>query len=240
MFVGVKMIGNVRNIITHSAVDGPGNRLVVFLQGCNFNCLYCHNPETIPLHGDDSPFKMSVEDVVKVVSKHADYLSGVTFSGGECTLQMAFLTSCCKALKEMGVHILIDTNGSASWVELQALMPFVDGFMVDLKALDPKIHFELTNFNNDSVLQNILNLWKAQKLFELRFVVVEGFTDTRQSLEWVSRQNLMHIPIKLIKYRAHGVTKEAEHLKTPSDETMNALKLYALTLGFDEKEIKII
>ncbi len=41
--------GYINNILAHSFVDGPGNRLVVFLQGCNFNCLYCHNPYTIHL-----------------------------------------------------------------------------------------------------------------------------------------------------------------------------------------------
>lgn len=43
------MIGYINKIIPFSSVDGPGNRTAVFLQGCNFNCVYCHNPETINL-----------------------------------------------------------------------------------------------------------------------------------------------------------------------------------------------
>ena len=41
----------VNKIIPFSSVDGPGNRTAIFLQGCNFNCQYCHNPETIHLCG---------------------------------------------------------------------------------------------------------------------------------------------------------------------------------------------
>ena len=41
------MIGLINKIIPFSSVDGPGNRTAIFLQGCNFNCIYCHNPETI-------------------------------------------------------------------------------------------------------------------------------------------------------------------------------------------------
>ncbi|PWX63734.1 glycine radical enzyme activase, partial [Clostridium perfringens] len=37
----------INKIIPFSCVDGPGNRMVIFFQGCNFKCLYCHNPETI-------------------------------------------------------------------------------------------------------------------------------------------------------------------------------------------------
>ena len=41
--------GVINKIIPFSSVDGPGNRTAIFLQGCNFNCIYCHNPETIQL-----------------------------------------------------------------------------------------------------------------------------------------------------------------------------------------------
>lgn len=45
------MTGLVNKIIPFSSVDGPGNRTSIFLQGCNFNCIYCHNPETINICG---------------------------------------------------------------------------------------------------------------------------------------------------------------------------------------------
>lgn len=46
------MTGLVNKIIPFSSVDGPGNRTAIFLQGCNFNCIYCHNPETINICGN--------------------------------------------------------------------------------------------------------------------------------------------------------------------------------------------
>jgi pyruvate formate lyase activating enzyme len=226
------MIGYVRNIITHSAVDGPGNRLVVFLQGCNFNCRYCHNPETIPLDRENATLQMQVEDVEAVVDKHLDYLSGVTFSGGECTLQTAYLLACCRALKAKGVHILIDSNGSASQAYLSELSEYVDGFMIDLKAFSGALHQAMTDAGNARVLSNILFLAQRGLLHEVRMVVVPALTDTRESIAWLADQHLLHIPIKLIKYRAHGVTGRAEGLLPPTDEEMQALQAYAEKLGF--------
>ncbi|MBS7527721.1 radical SAM protein [Fusibacter paucivorans] len=226
------MIGYVRNIITHSAVDGPGNRLVIFLQGCNFNCRYCHNPETIPRDWENSAFEMDVSAVVNTVERYIDYLSGVTFSGGECTLQSAFLLACCRALKERGVHILIDSNGSASEDVLTSLAAYADGFMIDLKSFSGHLHKVLTDAGNARVLANILALAQCGKLYEVRMVVVPGFADTRESIAWLADQHLLHIPLKLIKYRAHGVTDRAKALVPPTDNEMQDLKAYAEKLGF--------
>lgn len=231
------MIGYVRNIITHSAVDGPGNRLVIFLQGCNFNCRYCHNPETIPRDWENSSFQMNVSDLVGEVGKYIDYLSGVTFSGGECTLQSAFLLACCRALKERGIHILIDSNGSASKETLLSLAAYADGFMIDLKAFSGHLHKVLTDAGNAHVLANILVLAQYGKLHEVRMVVVPDFADTRESITWLADQHLLHIPIKLIKYRAHGVTDRAKVLVPPTDDEMQVLKAYAEKMGFHKVTI---
>ncbi len=88
------MEGFVRKILNSSAVDGPGNRMVIFLQGCNLNCTYCHNPETIDIikEAHDSIQIMKPEDILERVLKVKPFISGVTFSGGECTLQYDFFT----------------------------------------------------------------------------------------------------------------------------------------------------
>ena len=70
------MIGLINKIIPFSSVDGPGNRTAIFLQGCNFNCIYCHNPETIKvcsncgLGNNECPTKaLDIKDSVIVWDK---------------------------------------------------------------------------------------------------------------------------------------------------------------------------
>ncbi len=66
--------------------DGPGLRLVVFLQGCNFRCLYCANPDTIALQGGTVT---DAEEIVRMALSQKAFFGkkgGVTFSGGEPTL----------------------------------------------------------------------------------------------------------------------------------------------------------
>ena len=86
------------------AVDGPGIRFVVFMQGCNFKCKYCHNPETI---GQDSYNLISNEELVGKIERYKNYIfdkGGVTFSGGEPLIQAKELKECFKLLKEKGYH----------------------------------------------------------------------------------------------------------------------------------------
>ena len=106
-----KVVGNVSSIDTMGLVDGPGIRVVVFLQGCKLRCLYCHNPET---WSEESKTLMSVDDVVSKVLRYKSYIEnngGVTFSGGEPLLQSEFVYECALRLKQEGIHVCIDTSG---------------------------------------------------------------------------------------------------------------------------------
>lgn len=76
----------VQRIIPFSNVEGIGNRCSIFLQGCNIRCLYCHNPETIPMHSS-SAVVYTVERLVEIVKGYMPFIRGVTVSGGEPTLQ---------------------------------------------------------------------------------------------------------------------------------------------------------
>ena len=81
------MKARVNKIIPFSSVDGPGNRTAIFLQGCNINCLYCHNPETRDKYGDKNittVTEMSSDEVLEQVKKQIPFVRGITVSGGEC------------------------------------------------------------------------------------------------------------------------------------------------------------
>ena len=102
---------NVHSYESMGTFDGPGLRLVVFLQGCPFRCLYCANPDTIDSKGGiptpaDEILQMAVSQKAFFGKK-----GGITFSGGEPTLQAEALIPLFKELKANGIHTCLDTNG---------------------------------------------------------------------------------------------------------------------------------
>ena len=155
----------VADTISFSSVDGPGNRFVVFLQGCNFDCVACHNPQTIPGHGSiegHHPEHRTVDDLVAEIRTAAPFISGVTASGGEATQQAIFLHELFAAIKADdglgGLTCMVDSNGACDLSVWDDLAPVMDGAMIDLKCLDPAIHREMTGEPNDQVLASIEHL----------------------------------------------------------------------------------
>ena len=92
--------GRLHSIETFGAVDGPGIRTVVFLQGCPARCAYCHNPDTWSVNGGR---EADLEEILYRAKRGRPYYGkngGVTFSGGEPLLQGEFLLKAINALKE--------------------------------------------------------------------------------------------------------------------------------------------
>ena len=117
--------------------DGPGLRLVVFLQGCNFRCLYCANPDTIDVK--DESTETPAEKIVRMaVSQKAFFgkKGGITFSGGEPTLQAKALIPLFRQLKEQGIHICVDTNGSIWNEDVEELLKLTDLVLLDINLPD--------------------------------------------------------------------------------------------------------
>ena len=125
-------IGYVHSLQSMGAVDGPGIRFCVFLQGCPLRCMYCHNPDTwlVEVHDTDgavpgvrdnsscmkrlgTPY--TAEELVKKILRYKPYFAnggGVTVSGGEPLVQAEFVTELFTLLHENGVHTCLDTSGN--------------------------------------------------------------------------------------------------------------------------------
>ena len=105
--------GRIHSFQSLGAVDGPGLRFVIFLQGCPLRCMYCHNPDTWdPAAGTE----YTVDDVVAKVLRYRTYFGkdgGVTVSGGEALLQTEFVTALFTRLHEEGINTCLDTSGAA-------------------------------------------------------------------------------------------------------------------------------
>ena len=118
--------------------DGPGNRLVYHLQGCNLHCPWCANPEGLPLRGGvDYTIAALVDEVISSKMMFFDG-GGVTLTGGEVTVQPEEVREFLSELHRLGIHTCIETNGGSDCLE--ALFPLVDYLIMDIKHYDSDIH----------------------------------------------------------------------------------------------------
>lgn len=223
-------LGLLADTISFSHVDGPGNRFVVFLQGCNFDCIACHNPQTIALHSPRARVR-SVADVLVDVRRAAPFLSGITVSGGEATLQLDFVYGLFSAVRTddaLGrLSCMVDTNGTAERASWDHLASVMDGAMVDLKCLDPAIHDRMTGQPNDAVLDSIGHLHAIGKLYEVRLLLARDVNDAPLLLErtagWLADIDPT-MRVTLISMRPHGVRSRYAGLAGPSAEQMAAIR----------------
>lgn len=214
------------DIVTFSCVDGPGNRFVVFLQGCNFDCIACHNPHTIPLSNHRL---VDVDDVIGRLRRAAPFLSGITVSGGEATLQADFVRELFAAVKtEAGLARLtcfVDSNGATELATWDELVPVMDAAMIDLKCLDPEIHARLTGNDNAQVLASIRHLHALGKLHEVRLLLLAGWNDdidlVRRTGEWLADVD-PQMRLKVIGFRCHGTRPHDPPLEEPSADHLHA------------------
>lgn len=225
----------VADTISFSSVDGPGNRFVAFLQGCNFDCIGCHNPQTIPRNSiscntsvaTHRPARLGIDELLVQIRRAAPFISGITVSGGEATLQPAFVHALCSAVKaNPALHhltCLVDSNGACPSSTWDALECVIDGAMIDLKCLDPAIHLALTGHSNDQVLASVRHLAAIGRLHEVRLLLVAGYNDEpaliRQTGRWLARIE-PSMRVKVIGMRAHGIRPHEPPLQGPTPEAL--------------------
>ncbi len=238
--------GLVADVIRSSFVDGPGNRYVVFLQGCTFNCLACHNPQTIGQHPTPTTRDMTVDDVVADIVHVAPFISGVTVSGGEATCQWEFVDALFRRLAEHPTTArltrLIDSNGDAEPEVWVALADSMHGVMVDLKALDPDVHQLLTGRDNDRVLASIRRLDELDRLAEVRLLLIPGFNDGPRLLAATAAflgELSSSPPIVLLAFRHEGTRPIAEHMPEATADDLHAATRVLVESGIERQRVRI-
>jgi len=178
---------------------------------------------------------MSAKDTFDIVKKNIPFIRGITVSGGECSLYPDFLYSLFSYAKREGLSCLMDSNGMVDYSNYSNLMNLVDGVMLDIKSWNNEIYKKLTGYSNDIVKKNLLYLAKLDKITELRIVYIKDYVDVLDCLLGIYnilKDFRLDIPIKLIKFRKNGVRGILENMPSPSDDEMNQLKDYAISLGF--------
>lgn len=182
------MDGYIHSTESFGTVDGPGVRMVVFLQGCPMRCLYCHNPDTWEISRGT---RMSALDIIRQYERNQAFYThgGLTVTGGEPLLQVDFLLELFSLAKERGIHTCIDTSGvtfqskdSSYRMKLDRLLQLTDLVLLDIKHVDPDKHRELTGHDNAGILAFAQYLNDKQIPVWIRRVIVPGITDQADEL----------------------------------------------------------
>lgn len=174
------MVGRIHSLETMGTVDGPGVRMVLFLQGCPMRCAYCHNPDTLdPQQGTN----ITIDEVWAQFERNQSFYKhgGLTVTGGEALMQLPFVIELFKYFKDRGIHTCLDTSGiyfDENRREIyEALMAVTDLVILDIKEIDDTKHIALTGQSNQQILNFARFIDNYNIPIWIRHVVVPTITD---------------------------------------------------------------
>ncbi|MBF0440752.1 MAG: glycyl-radical enzyme activating protein [Oligoflexales bacterium] len=236
--------GAVFNIQRFSLHDGPGIRTTVFLKGCPLDCIWCHNPEGMKPQMDREGSEdhrgfragiMSVESVMREVVKdtifYEESKGGVTFSGGEPTMQPDFLCELLVRSRKLEIHTCLDTSGYADGSVFERIMDHVDLFLYDLKLIDNSLHRRYTGRDNGIILDNLKFLCRNGKRVSARIPLIPSITDTEENISktahFLLSEGLSVSEVNLLpyhryaeeKYRRRGIENRMLEFHDPVSDT---------------------
>lgn len=179
--------GYIHSFQSLGAVDGPGIRYVIFMQGCPYHCPYCHNPDTRPFSGG-TPY--SVEDIVKKMLRYKTYFGskgGVTVSGGEPLMQAEFVYELFKRLHENGINTALDTASVKPTEAVKRVLSETDTVLCDIKFPTDELYKKYIGQSIENTLEFLDMCNDLGKEVIIRHVIVPGMTDGEDSVKAVAR-----------------------------------------------------
>ena len=205
------VVGRIHSFESLGAVDGPGIRFVVFMQGCNLKCKYCQNRDTWDINMGKS---YTVEEVIEKILRYKNYIvqsdGGVTLSGGEPLLQQDFVIALFEKLKKYNISTCLDTSGMFSITDkIERIINLTDIFLIDIKSINEEICKYLTGFSNELELKFIKYVSEKNKRIWIRQVLVPGITDKKEDLIRLSKflQNINVEKFEFLPYHNLGKYK---------------------------------
>lgn len=178
--------GRIHSFESFGAVDGPGIRYIVFMQGCHLKCKYCQNRDTWDVSSPDS-IECTTDEVLNKILKYKNYIKasdgGVTISGGEPLIQSDFIIELFTKLHEHGISTCIDTSGMFPLTDkIKKVIDVTDIFLLDIKCINDDICTWLTGHSNKLELEFARYISNCGKRLWIRQVLVPGITDKESDL----------------------------------------------------------
>lgn len=221
---------NLRCLWCHNPESQSPARQMLYYQnrctGCGKCRAVCPTPEQCTLCGKCTLFcphdakeicgrEYTAIEVMQEIEKDLAYYQtggGVTFSGGECMLQVEFLTALARRCKESGIHTAIDTAGHVPWDSFQQVLPYTDLVLYDIKCITPEKHMAGTGVSNDRILTNLRRLAEETTVpICIRIPLVPGFNDDADEMERVADflSTIRHNTVEILPYHKMGEHKYA-------------------------------
>lgn len=236
-----KTLGRIHSTESFGSVDGPGVRFLIFTQGCNMRCKFCHNADT---WNKSSGTLMSADELITTALRYKPYWGdkgGITVSGGEPLLQIDFLLELFKLAKENGINTCIDTAGQPFtrkepfFSKFKELCTLTDLFICDIKHINPEQHKKLTGVKNENILDMLRFLSDIGKPVWIRQVLVPGITDDsgylRQTREFIDTlknvertEVLPYHTMGAYKWTELGMSYPLEGVQPPTQEGIKSAK----------------
>lgn len=203
------------------------------LQSCDFcgKCeLYCPAEARKVCGREYTPAEVFAE-VIKDKAFYDNSGGGVTFSGGECMLQLDFLREILEKCKSAGIHTAVDTAGNVPWESFEKILPFTDLFLYDIKAFGAELHRKGTGVSNELILENLKNLSGRADII-VRIPVIGGYNDNDEEIRQIADflKQIKIIKAELLPYHAMGEHKytalgrNTESFNVPNKNFMNRLQ----------------
>lgn len=212
------------------------------------NCTFCGKCEIFcaqnarKLCGKEYTVAEVLERVLKDKTLYENAGGGVTLSGGECLLNPAFCAQLLAELHNRGIHTTIDTAGNLPWSHFEAVLPYTDLFLYDVKSMDWETHKTYTGVGNTRILENLGSLLDADIPVWIRIPVIPSVNDTKENILLLRQFLLQHKwpeKIEFLPYHSIGVSKAKALGQTqtvfsvPSQTAIDELEkqLYAVNLS---------
>ncbi len=187
-----------------------------------------------------------IEEVLRDFPFYIDSGGGVTFSGGEPLMQSVFVAAALKACRENGIHTAVDTAGNVPYSAFEAVIPYTDLFLFDVKTIDTGVHREFTGAGNTLILENLLKLSEVGIPLRIRIPVIPGVNESTNAMNdiagFLSELNnveavepLAYHSLGAGKLESMGKSGEEKVFSVPNKDTL--LEIYEL---FEKTGFRVI
>lgn len=193
--------------------------------------IYCPN-DARKICGKQYDADEILKEVLKDKTFYDNSDGGVTFSGGECMLQIDFLCEILKRCKQYGLHTAVDTAGNVPWERFETVLPYTDLFLYDIKAFDDETHKKYVGVSNVLILENLKKLFEKNANVWIRVPVIPTVNDNVGEMLKIKTflQPFNPLKVELLPYHKMGEYKydalglEMTKFEVPDKEKIDELK----------------